>query len=533
MNLREEFDMKRTMITVVAASAAAMTLLAGCGGSGSTATGSDGSLETVKYALQQDPGVLNPLTNATGDGVQLATFAYESLLSSPAGKASTGNIAKEWKATTTEATFTLKDDVLCSDGTKLTPSDVKATFDYVVNKAPDSQYNGVYVPDGVQVTADDKANTVSFKVDQPSSFLAEAVGSLPIVCPAGLKNPKDMDTKTFGTGPYQLKEMKAGQSYTYERNDKYESGLPDGTKITDLPKTIEASVVTDQSTEANMLGSGDLNLVKLTGSSQDRVDTSTYKAVKGGAMPMTAFFNQNSSRATGDRKVREAIATALDRTKLAAAITGGKGEVMKTILPGGSSICSSMDSSSAIPKFSEKKAKAMLDEDGWKEGSDGVRAKDGKKLTVKVLYNSTAGAEVAAGVELMQKELKSIGVDAQLTPSDSYTDVIFSGGDWDITVAGISASDPAQWYGILSGPEVPDGGNWTYNEDQDYFTLADAAGEKVGEDSCPAWQKAEDQLMKNVTLLPIGQSYDMYYANGFTIKTDATGNILPTTFKKA
>ena len=80
---------------------------------------------------------------------------------------------------------------------------------------------------------------------------------------------------------------------------------------------------------------------------------------------------------------------------------------------------------------------------------------------------------------------------------------------------------------------VPDGGNWTYNKDQEYFTLATAAGEQAGEDSCPAWQKAEEQLMKNVTLLPIGQSYDMYYANGFTLKADSNGNFLPTTFKKA
>ena len=525
--------MKRAIITAAAATAA-MMLLAGCGSSGTgSAEGTAGSLETVKYALQQDPGVLNPITNSTCSGVQLALLSYESLLAAPAGESSYGNIAKDWKATTTEATFTLKDDVVCGDGSKLTPSDVKATFDYVVNDASDSQYNGVYVPEGVQVTADDSANTVTFKVDQPYSFLAEAVGQLPIVCPAGLKDPKAMDTQTFGTGPYQLKDMKAGQSYTYERNDQYESGLPDGTKITDLPKTIEASVVTDQSTEANMLVSGDLNLVKLSGSTQDRIDTNTYKTFKGGATPMTAFFNQNSERVTGDKQVRKAIATAMDRTKLAAAITGGKGKVMKTILPGGSSICSDMDSSSAMPTFSEKKAESLLDEAGWKAGSDGVRVKDGKKLTIKLLYNSTSGAEVAAGVELMQKELKAIGVDAQLAPSDSYTDVLFSGGDWDIVVAGISASDPAQWYGILSGDVVPDGGNWTYNKDQEYFTLATAAGEQAGEDSCPAWQKAEEQLMKNVTLLPIGQSYDMYYANGFTLKADSNGNFLPTTFKKA
>ncbi len=31
--------------------------------------------------------------------------------------------------------------------------------------------------------------------------------------------------------------------------------------------------------------------------------------------------------------------------------------------------------------FDPKKAKQMLDDAGWKKGSDGIRAKDGKKLS--------------------------------------------------------------------------------------------------------------------------------------------------------
>ncbi|PWG66128.1 ABC transporter substrate-binding protein [Bifidobacterium callitrichidarum] len=528
--------MQRKMVTATAATAGicAMAMaLAGCGGGQGGDVTATGVPETVNYAIQSDPGKLNPITNATGDGVQLSTLAYESLLSMPAGSEPTGNIAKEWKATTTEATFTLKDDVVCSDGTALKASDVKATFDYVIKDASDSQYNGVYVPEGVEITADDSAKTVTFKTSTPQSFLAEEVGQLPIVCPAGLKDPSAMDSKTFGTGPYSLESASAGQKYTYVRNDSYKSGLPEGTKITDLPKTIVATVVTDQSTQTNMLGSGDLNLVKLSGSDQDRIDTSTYKGTKGGSMPMSLFFNQNTARPTGTLEVRQAIAEAIDRSKVGPAITSGKGELMKSIMPAGSSICSDSDSSASMAKTNVKDAKKLLDDAGWKAGSDGVRSKDGKKLTVKILYNSTAGSAVAAGVELVQKELKAVGFDAQITPSDQYTNVIFSGGDWDLLISSISATTPAEWYGIFSGDVVPDGGNWTYNADKTYFRLADEAASQAGEDSCPAWQKAEDQLMKNVTVLPLAQSWDMYYSKGFTVGTDPTGNFLPTTFKAA
>ena len=527
--------MKRKMIVTTSGMCALALALAGCGGqSGDNGAASGTVPETVKYAISQDPGKLNPITNATGDGVQLSDFAYESLLSMPADKEPTGSIAKEWKATTTEATFTLKDDVTCSDGTALKASDVKATFDYVLKDAADSQYNGVYVPEGVEVSADDSAKTVTFKVPTAQSFLAEEVGQLPIVCPAGLKDPSAMDSKTFGTGPYELESASAGQKYTYKRVDSYKSGLPSGTKITDLPKSIEVSVVADQSTQTNMLGSGDLNLVKLGSSNQDRADADPqYKSTKGGSMPMSLFFNQNEKRPTGSLEVRKAVAEAIDRTKVGPTITSGKGELMKTLLPAGSSVCANTDNSAAIAKNDTEDAKKLLDEAGWKAGSDGVRTKDGKKLTVKILYNSTSGSEVAAGVELVQKELNAVGFDAQITPSDQYTNVIFSGGDWDLLISGISATTPAEWYGIFSGDVVPNGGNWTYNADKVYFSLADKAAAQAGEDSCPDWTKAEEQLLKNVTVVPLAQSFDKYYAKGFSVGTDQTGNFLPTTFKAA
>ncbi len=517
------------LAVAVAVGVVSAMVLGGCGGQ-SAGTSAD---STVTYAIQSDPGVLNPLANATGDGVQLAGLAYESLLVMQAGKDPAAGIAEKWESTTTTATFTLKDDVTCSDGSRLTASDVKASFDYVTKNSADSPYYGVYVPEGVEVTADDAAKSVSFKVSDAQSFLAEEVGQLPIVCSAGLSDPSKLDSQTFGTGPYRLDSMTAGQTYTYKRVESYKSGLADGVTIDQLPQTVTVNVVTDQSTAANMLMSGDLNLIKLTGSDQKRIDTSQYTATTGLSSPMNAFFNQNSDRATGSVEVRQAIAEALDRDSVATAITGGLGSTTKSLLSDSSSICAGTDSSDSIPESDTSDAESKLDDAGWTKGSDGTREKDGKKLTIKILYNSNAGSEVAAGVELIQQELDAIGIDAQLTPSDSYTDVIFSGGDWDICVCGISASTPAEWYGILSGDFVPDGGNWTYNDDQEYFSLAAEASQQAGEDSCPTWQKAEKQLFTNVTVYPIAASNEMYYSSGVTFDTDQGGNIIAKSLRMA
>ncbi len=509
--------MKRVPALATATVAVAAFALSGCAGGQTTTGAASGEAVTdgtVKMALAADPGKLNPLQNATNDSETVAAFGYESLLTYPTGKEAEGLLAEKWEGTTTSVTFTLKQGITCGDGSPLTASDVKGTFELANAKETGSPYKGVYFPaEGLSIKADDAARTITFTSKEAQSFLAETIGALPIVCKAGLDKPASLATEQHGTGPYQLTASTVGQSYTFTRRDGYTWG-PGGTTsdTAGLPKTVELSVVESESTAANLLQSGELQIAEVGGTDRDRLTATTFKTQLEIPMrPGMIFFNQAEGRAGNSLEVRKAIAQGLDRDALGKVSSSGRGELLTTLVSSYGAACTTMDSSASIPASNLDAAKASLDAAGWAVGADGYRAKDGKQLKLVLLYPAKEGAAVTSAIELMQSQLKEIGINGVPTPSAAYTDVIFQGGDWDIVWAPIFTSLPSDWQGILSGEFPPNGGNWTYNTNQEFFDLAAAAQKQAGAESCGAWQKAQDSLFSDLEVLPIASTTSTLY----------------------
>lgn len=524
--------MRRGAIALVGTLGVAALALAGCsGGSGGTDGGAAATDITV--SLTGDPGELNPITNATEAGQIVASYAYQSLVAFPAGKDAQGAIAKSWTESTTELSFTLKDGVTCSDGSELTASDVKASFEYAQAEKTGSPYKGVYFPaSGLTVTADDDAGTVTFTSADPQSFLLGTIGLMPIVCGAGSDAPDQLNEKSLGTGPYTLADSSPGQSYTFTLRDDFTSG-PDGVtaQTAGLPKKVTLKVVDSESTTANMLQANQLNIGMVAGADRERLDAMDLKKIEVPTRPGLLFFNQAEGRTTHDQAVRKALASAVDRDAVGKVSSGGRGSEMKTLNSTFSNVCTESDATSAIPAFDQDAAASTLDAAGWTIGSDGVRTKDGKKLKLILLYPGNSDESVVSGIELIQQELAKIGVTATPTPSPSYTDVIFGGGDWDMIWAPITTTLPSDWQGIMSGDFPPDGGNWTYNTNQEFFDLAAHAQTLAGDDSCEAWTAAQESLIADAAVIPFYQSSETYYGNGVTFGVNSLGLVSPTTVR--
>lgn len=139
--------MKRSSVVAIAAGVALLTV-AGCTSS-HTGTNTGGKTQDggkITMAIESDPGKINPITNATQAGQEVAAFTYESLLSFAQDKQPIGGLADSWEITTTQAVFTLKKGIICSDGTPMKASDVAATFAYAAEPATGSPYKGVFLP---------------------------------------------------------------------------------------------------------------------------------------------------------------------------------------------------------------------------------------------------------------------------------------------------------------------------------------------------------------------------------------------------
>jgi len=118
-----------------------------------------------------------------------------------------------------------------------------------------------------------------------------------------------------------------------------------------------------------------------------------------------------------DIKVRAAAAYAINQKDIWQTLYGGVGQ------PANGFLISGLAEAKVDPKFAishdAARAKTLLDEAGWKAGPDGIRVKDGKKLQVKLW--TTNGTEFKRITEVVQAQLKAIGMAADITVFDAST----------------------------------------------------------------------------------------------------------------
>jgi peptide/nickel transport system substrate-binding protein len=111
-----------------------------------------------------------------------------------------------------------------------------------------------------------------------------------------------------------------------------------------------------------------------------------------------------------DKKVRQAITTAINRQEMVDKIVLGYGTPLHSFLHG-----ANWAYSDNVPKFSydAAKAKQMLKEAGFTPGSGGILQKDGKPFKINLYYN--AGNKVREQIAIIsQQYLKDVGIQAEV-----------------------------------------------------------------------------------------------------------------------
>ncbi|RYZ64893.1 MAG: peptide ABC transporter substrate-binding protein, partial [Proteobacteria bacterium] len=111
-----------------------------------------------------------------------------------------------------------------------------------------------------------------------------------------------------------------------------------------------------------------------------------------------------------DLKVRKALITGLNRDDLVKALFDGKQEpAVHSISPKDPWFTKDPKDITVYP-YSKREASKLLDEAGWKMGTDGYRAKDGKRLSLQ--FMTTAGNKARELVQVfLQDQYKQIGVE--------------------------------------------------------------------------------------------------------------------------
>lgn len=373
-----------------------------------------------------------------------------------------GGISKDG----TVITWHLRKDAKWADGVPFTADDVVFSTNVVNNPA-----NKEIGRDGwdliTKIDEPDKY-TVVYHLKKPyAAFLPTFFGSAganPCILPKHLLgNLPDINTapynaKPVGIGPFKVTQWKRGESVELEANPLYFRGRPKLQRIT-------YKLIASRDTLATQMQTGDVDLwaqvppayIKQMQSIQTLntpVQTSFYYA----------HLDFNVQRPLlSDVRVREAVRYALDRKGMRDKIGHGYGLLQEGVISPANPMADS-----AIPFIDQDvaKAKALLDDAGWKPAPDGIRTRNGVRLSLELPYY-TGSPDVDQLVELVRSELKDVGIEIQ---TRKYTPALYFalpqdggimyGGKWDMTTfkwGGNPNGDLANTYSCTQIP--PNGQN--------------------------------------------------------------------------
>src|SRR5581483_460526 len=285
--------MRKPLMLVIAATAVLLSVATSALGSSDRRTA--GPSGSAVVSVPTDPGNLDPQLTLLQAARYVDTYAYDTLvnLTGP-GKIASG-LAQSWKVISPKKVeFTLRRNISCSDGTKMTASVVKQNLDFVGNPANKSPLLGLFMPIGAKVTANNGARTVVVTTTSPNPFMIQGLALVQLVCSKGLANGSLLDHGTDGTGPYRLTGAVPGDHYTFAVRKGYTWG-PNGasTAAKGLPAKVTVKVVTNETTAANLLLTGGLNLASIGGPDRSRLNKAHLFTVISPAQPNELFFNEN------------------------------------------------------------------------------------------------------------------------------------------------------------------------------------------------------------------------------------------------
>ncbi|SFF86381.1 ABC transporter substrate-binding protein [Curtobacterium sp. YR515] len=437
------------LVAAIAAGTAAALVMAGCSSGGTASSSSSKPVDggSLTYAIANDPITLNPTgTGAGNDTLAITRQLVDSLLWQDPSDGS----LKPWLATkysanadATAFTFDLRSGVTFSDGSAFDATAVKDTFDDIAKAGASSTAAAYFSGYRETKIVDDDTVEVDFTTPNAAFPNATASVALGIVAPKTTETPfedRADGTAVIGTGPFTLSSYTKNTSTVLTKRKDYDWGpaARSNTGAAHLSK-VTFQVVPEASVRTGSLQSGQLDAISSVQPSDVDTLESQYELVTR-ANPGQVFgltFNQKRPLVS-DLVVRRAIAQAVDPKTVRDTSLNDLFEVATSVL--GSTTPGYTDTSSAI-SYDPAAAEQALDEAGWKTGSDGIRAKDGQELRLKLIWITNFGPNQTS-LELIQQELRKVGVGLTLE-SGTVPQYLANttSGDWDLAWDNSSRAD--------------------------------------------------------------------------------------------
>lgn len=333
-------------------------------------------------------------------------------------------------------TFHLREDVKFNDGTPFNAEAVKLYFDNMKSVIGTSSNYGQLDMLTSEITVDDEY-TVSFHLTRP---YYNVLNDLSMVMPRGILsasafnedgslNSEYLMNHTPGTGPYMFESVNdTATEYTFVRNPNYWGEEPDVDSFT-VKVIPESKVAAMRAGEVDfIIGSDTLDAA----SYQELSSTEGITGVISDFDFVTEFIALNDEVAPlDDINIRKAIQMAIDKESIAQNIYSGLRTEANSVMPADMPYCKA---DVTTPSYDMDAAIELMDKSGWTDtDGDGIREKDGKKLSFTITYPSTGVYDKV--VLFFQDSMKNLGIEITTNPIDlmAFMQQVFTEGNYEIT----------------------------------------------------------------------------------------------------
>ena len=320
-------------------------------------------------------------------------------------------------------TVTIRDDVVFTDGEKLTAGDVAFTYNTLKNTSSVNDFTMLKEAVAVNDT------TVEFHMERPYSIWPYTMAIVGIVPEHAYGS--DYGSNPIGSGRYKLAQWDRGQQVILEANPDYYGQEPKMKKVTILFMEEDAAYAAVRPGQADLAYTAasysDQTLPGYELLSFETVDNRGFNlpAVPAGTVSESGIPLGNDF--TSDIRVRRAINLAINRDEMIGNVLNGYGSPAY-------SVCDKMPwyNSDGEIAYEPEQAAALLDEAGWTVGSDGIREKEGGKAEFTLMYPASDSVRQALAAETAN-QLKKVGIDVKT-----------EGVGWD-TAYDRAQSEPLMW----------------------------------------------------------------------------------------
>jgi len=412
--------------------------------------GADGHVNIIYW---QAPSILNPYLSGGTKDLEAASMVIEPLgrydqtgalvpfLAAEIPTLENGGVSEDL----TSITWTLKPDLLWSDGTPVTANDVKFSADYCMHPeggcAQSAKFEGVTAVEVI----DDLTVKVTFSEAKPNPYGPFMGAQAPIIQAAqfadclGAKAPEctEANFNPIGTGPFRVTEFRPNDVISLEANPNYR----------DPAKPAFATMTFKGGGDATAAGRAVLETGEFDYAWNLQLAPEVIEQMQAGGKGQTiAAFgslverimvnmtNPSSSLPDGERAtakhphpflsdpaVRQALSMAIDRDLLVEIGYGQAGRPTCNLVPA-PALYASDNKDCLVHDIAG--ANALLDEAGWARGAGGIREKDGVRLSL--LFQTSTNAVRQDFQALIKQWWDEIGIETELR---NVSASVFFGGD--------------------------------------------------------------------------------------------------------